>query len=343
MEIKYARTLNQRTGQEPPFRVAFLVIPGFSLMALSSAIEPLRSLNRHVGEVRYEWFLIGEAAGTVAASNGLVLQASYGINDAPSADLTVVVASLYIEAFHDRSVFAFLRRVRAQRRLIGAISTGSLLLARAGLLTGRRVTIHWEFGPLLAEEFPGVDVCRALYCRDGDIMTAGGGTAALDMMLDLIASRDGRTAASSVADQFLYGRLRPGDELQRDDVRWRYQLTDRRIEAAIRIMEAALSTPLRIAQIADAANISERQLERLFLTNLGMSPSDFYMDLRLTAARSRLLHSSDTLEEIAVSMGFSSQAHFSRAIKAWCGESPLTLRMRRRQVVGSVQKDVGRP
>jgi transcriptional regulator GlxA family with amidase domain len=309
------------------FRVAFLVLPDFSMMALAAALEPLRSLNRQLGEARYEWVLIGRRAGTVTSSSGLTVEAAHGIDKAPAADLTVVVASLDLASCRDRALFAYLRRLRAERQLIGAVSNGTLILARAGLLAGRRATIHWEMEQHLAEAFPDVRICRTLYCRDGDFLTAGGGTAAMDMMLDLIAARDGHDAAAGVADQFLHGRPRPPEEPQREDVCWRYQLTDHRLEAAIRMMQDALANPVRIARVAEACGISERQLERLFQTAFGRSPSAFYRELRLKASRARLLETTDTLEEIAEATGFSSPAHFSRAVKAWCGSTPHRLRL----------------
>lgn len=329
------------TGHDSPYRVAFVVIPGFSMMALSAALEPLRSVNRTLGKESYVWDVVGMSPGAVAASNGLEIRTSFGISDAPPADLTIVVASLGIETFRSRALFGWLRGLRKQRRLIGAISNGTLLLARAGLLRGRNATIHWEMHRQLVEEFPDIDLRDALYCWDGDILTGAGGTAAMDMMLELIAVRDGRATAVGVAEQFLHGPARPSDAVQRQEVRWRYGVTDPRLEEAIRLMEERIASPIRIARLAEAAGLSERQLERLFSASFGKSPSEFYMELRLRAAEGRLLGSTDSLEEIAEAMGFSSQAHFSHAIKAWCGSSPLAIRKRRSGIVGSVQKSDG--
>lgn len=298
-------------------------------MALSSAAEPLRSVNRLMGEARYEWVLVAHRPGPVAASNGLEVKAAYGIGDAPTADLTIMVASLEVESFRQHSMFEHLRRLRSKHQLIGAISNGTLILARAGVLAGRRVTIHWEMHQALAAEFPDLDVCANLYCWDVDVLTAAGGSAAMDMMLELIAARDGRDTAVDVSEQFLHGPARPSNGMQRQDVRWRYRVTDRRIETAIQVMEGHLSSPLKIARVAELAGLSERQFERLFAEAFGKCPSRFYLELRLKEARSKLLGSSDTLEEIAEAMGFSSQAHFSRAIKAWCGASPMAIRKRR--------------
>jgi transcriptional regulator GlxA family with amidase domain len=329
MSNREFRTTAGQDGQRRPFRVSFIVVPGFSLMALSSAVEPLRSVNRLLGDARYEWMLVAHRPGPVAASNGIEVKPAYGVGDAAPADLTIMVASLEVESFREHAVLEHFRRLRSKHQLIGAISNGTLILARAGVLAGRRVTIHWEMHQQLASEFPDLDICSNLFCWDLDVLTAAGGSAAMDMMLELISVRDGRDTAVDVSEQFLHGPARPANGMQRQDVRWRYRVTDRRIETAIRVMEDHLTAPLKIARVAELAGLSERQLERLFGEAFGRCPSQFYLELRLKEARSKLLGSSETLEEIAEAMGFSSQAHFSRAVKAWCGASPLAIRKRR--------------
>lgn len=320
------------------FHVVFFVVRGFSLMALSSAIEPLRSVNRLLGEERYVWTVASDAAGQIAASNGLEVAATVDAGNLPRADLTVVVASYDSESYLNPVLFRSLRQLRAERRLIGAVSNGTLLLARAGVLSSRKVTIHWETQRLLAEEYPDLEVVSDIYCLDKGILTAAGGTASMDMMLALIAEREGRDVAADVSDQFLHGPVRPSTEMQRLDVRWRFQVTDRRLITAIRAMEDHKAEPLRIGQIAIVAGLSERQLGRLFMSEFGKSPSDFYLDIRLKAAKSRLLNSTDSMEDVAENVGFSSLSHFSRTFKAWAGETPSAIRRsHRNKIVGRIQ------
>lgn len=329
--------------REASFHVVFFVVPGFSLMALSSAIEPLRSVNRLSGESRYVWTVAADALGPVAASNGLEVAATADAGNLPGADLTVVVASYDTESYRNPILFRSLRQLRAERRLIGAVSNGTLLLARAGVLSGRQVTIHWETQRLLAEEYPDLDVVSDIYCWDNGILTAAGGTASMDMMLALISEREGADVAADVSDQFLHGPVRPSTDMQRLDVRWRFQVTDRRLVTAIRTMEAHLADPLRIGQLAGIAGLSERQLERLFVSEFGKSPSDFYLEIRLKAAKGWLLNSTHSLDEISEKSGFSSLSHFSRSFKSWAGESPSAIRRRHRdRIVGKMQNIDGR-
>ncbi|MCB2011428.1 MAG: GlxA family transcriptional regulator [Geminicoccaceae bacterium] len=326
------------------FTILFYLVDGYSMMALSSAVEPLRAANRLIQRPRYAWSLASARAGTARASNGFEITAHYGIDNAPAADLTVLVASLFEPEEQPAPLFGWLRRLRADGRMIGAISTGTLLLARAGVLGNRRVTIHWEMARELAEAFPGLDVSPDIFCWDRSVLTAGGGVAAMDMMLALIAELDGWDVAADIAEQFLHGPIRPAGQAQRHDTRWRFGVTDPRLLQAIEIMKAHGAEPVRISKIAVAVGISERQLERLFTAELGQLPSDFYIDMRLRSARGMLIGSTEPLEAIAHLCGFSSLGHFSRSFKAHFGESPsVTRRQRSREHGGFLQEDGGTP
>lgn len=314
-----------------PFAVSFLVVPGFSMMALSSAVEPLRAANRLADRTLYSWSVMAAKGGPVTASNGLDLTAVLSLADTPEADLTIVVASLDVEALNCMSIINYLHRLRIRGKMLGAISNGALLLARAGLPKGSKVTIHWEMQRHLADRFPQLDVVTDLYCWDRSLLTAAGGTAAMDLMLALIAERDGRQLAADVSEQFLHGPIRTPSEAQRADLCWRYQITDHRLIAAIRLMESDLRTPIKIARIAALTKVSERQLARLFQEAFSKSPSEFYMDIRIKAAHAMLLHSTASLDKISEDTGFSSSAHFSRTMTNRCGMPPSKIRRQGRK------------
>lgn len=331
-----------RPEHDGSLRVLFYLVDGFSMMAFSSAIEPLRAANRLLGRPRYVWMLAAERVGPARASNGIEIYAPFAVENAPTCDLIVVVASLFPTDYSNSTLFAWLRSLRAQGQMIGAISNGSFLLAKSGVLRDSRATIHWEMADQFAESFPDITVSSDLYCWDKGILTAAGGAAAMDMMLALILELDGEVIAMDVADQFLHGQIRPSSHLQRQDTRWRYQVTDKRVMDAIEIMKAHISDPVRIASIAQSVGVSERQFGRMFALAVGKAPSDFYLNLRLHEARSMLLGSTDTLENIAERCGFSSHAHFSRAFKAHYGTAPSNVRQNLvRGHVGFMQGDGG--
>lgn len=313
-----------------PQEVGFLLVPGFPLVALSAATEPFRAANRLAGRNLYRWTLISPDGHPVASGGGMQIVADVAIRTSRRFDYLFVVAGLDVDRCRDPEVFAWLRRQTAQGTTIGALSTGTLLLARAGVLRGR-CTIHWENQRQLLEEFPGLAVVGDLYCIEERQMTCGGGIAALDMMLSLIAAQHGAPLAAEVAEQFLHGRIRESTESQRMDRQWRYGVNDRRLLDAIKLMEEHLEDPLPTHDIADLLDCSQRQLERLFQRGFGQSPKVFYSELRLKAARHLLMHSALPLEEISRRTGFSSPSHMGRRLSQVFGTTPTALRQRPRR------------
>lgn len=197
-----------------------------------------------------------------------------------------------------------------------------MIFARAGLLEKRRCTIHWEALKEFAEEFPSLDVSRDLDCIDGDRMTCGGGTAAIDMMLDLIARQHGQQLAAEVADQFLHTRIRTAQESQKMAIQWRYGIEDRRLVNAVTLMEQNIESPIPLATIASVVGVSARQFERMWLKTFATRPSQFYLELRLKAAQKMLRESTYSLLDIALQCGFASPSHLGRCYKQFFKRTP---------------------
>ncbi len=303
-------------------RFGFLILPGFSLMALSAASEPLRAANRLAGRSLYEWHLISATGEPVQSSSGFRLQPDGGLDHPATFDAVIVVASLNVADFHEAPVFRWLRQQERAGSEIGAVSTASLLLARAGLLKGYKFTIHWEMAQDLMEEFPDLKPSRTLFVIDRKRFTCGGGIAGLDMMLTFIARQFGSTLAAGVAEQFLYTHIRSADDSQRIDVVGRYGTTSPALVTALTLMEQSIEQPLEIRHIAVRSGVTERQLERLFASHLGATPGRFYMNLRLREAK-RLLSETDTpLTEVALRCGFTSPSHFGRCFRQAFQQTP---------------------
>src|SRR6185369_5481980 len=142
-----------------------------------------------------------------------------------------------------------------------------------GLLEGRRCTVHWDFRDAFAEAYPELDIRGELFVADRGILTCAGGTAALDMMLQLIREHHGDDLANLVSDQFIHGSLRGPRDDQRMALRSRLGVSDPLILEAISIMESAIEHPLKADAVAARVGVSARQLERLFRRDLGRSPT----------------------------------------------------------------------
>jgi transcriptional regulator GlxA family with amidase domain len=303
-------------------RIGFFLVPNFSMMALSSATEPLRAANRMSGKPLYSWHLISADGEAVSSSSGFALLPGFAMTSSPDLDQLFVVASIGVENYRNVPVFDFLRRYAATGKPLGGISLGTMILARADLLDRRRCTIHWEALKALADEFPSLTVTRDLYCIDGDRLTCGGGTAAIDLTLDLIARRHGLQLAADVADQFLHTRMRTAQESQKMAIQWRYGIDDRRIVNAITLMEQNIERPVPVQTIASLVGISPRQFERMWLRHFNAGPAQFYLELRLKAAQKLLHESTYSLFDIAMQCGFASASHLGRCDRKYFNRTP---------------------
>jgi AraC family carnitine catabolism transcriptional activator len=305
-----------------PHRIGFLLLPRFSMMAFVSAVEPLRVANRFGGGALYGWQIISPGGEPVAASNGMMLVADAALDVAARYPMVIVCAGFDPEAHYDRRLRAWLRRLDRQGTVLGAIDTGSFVLARAGLLDGYRATTHWESLDSFREQFPKVEVDTGLFAINRNRCTCAGGTAALDMMLHLIGLQHGHRLATAVSEQFIHDRIRDARDRQRMEPRARYGIFHSGLARVIALMEQQLEDPLTSADLSRAAGISLRQLERLFRRYLKCTPRRYYLDLRLQRARALLQYTDMPVSEVAVACGFGSPAHFSRSYAEWAGRAP---------------------
>jgi transcriptional regulator GlxA family with amidase domain len=330
--------MTRPNGHEPQIFV-FLLVPGLSMMSLASALEPLRSLNRLVGREAYAWRLASLDGAPMSASNGIPLPALPGEEALAGAGYLFVCGGLRIQPSDERRYLAFLRRAARRGIPVGSLSTGTYLLARAGLLDGYRCTIHWENRPAFQEAFPDLDCTSKIYEIDRDRLTCSGGTAAMDLMLHLIADRHGAELARSVANQFHHERIRDERDDQRGGRLGSLAALPPKLRAALELMQRRIEDPLPLPEIARSVGLSPRQIERVFLRHLRTTPLRHYMELRVERARELLLYSDRPIIEIAVSAGFTSTSHFSSWYRRVFGLRPSEVRGRpnaRRGASGSL-------
>ena len=157
-----------------PFRVGVYPAPGFALMSYACTVEPLRAANLLSGKTLYE--VVHFAAGAAQSSGAAAVEAAHRIGEAVPLDLLLVVAGGDPFAAETRDVRAWLQRMARVGTRIGGVSGGSVILAVAGLMAGRRMTVHWEHAAELAERFPDLMIERRLYVIDRDRVTAAAGT-----------------------------------------------------------------------------------------------------------------------------------------------------------------------
>ncbi len=314
------------SSPDRPFRLGLLLIDGFALMSYAAIVEPLRAANLLRGERLYEIRNIAVSGHRSRSSVGTLVETEAAIGEAPAADLLLVVAGGDPATYDDVRVFNWLRRAARSGLTLGGVSGGPVVLARAGLMTGRRMTVHWEYAPALAEVSPALMIERSLYVIDRDRITCAGGTAPMDLMHVLIAGHHGPDLARLVSDWFMHTDIRPAGGQQRAGLAQRWGTTDATVLVAITAMEGHIADPLSLAALAARAETSVRQLNRLFRAKLGQSTMGFYRNLRLESARNLLRNSSLPVTEIALATGFASAAHFATSHRQRYGQAPSALR-----------------
>ena len=307
--------------------IVFFLVPDFSMISFTSAVEPLRLANRVAGRRLYRWVVASKDGGPVRASNGIGVQVDTGLDrlaPVPGEPLPTVclVSGVGGERYQDRDVFAWLRRLDRHGATIGALCTGAHVLARAGLITDHRCTIHWENLPGFIEAFPDIDVASDLFEVDRNRFTCSGGTAPLDLMLNRIAGRHGDELATKVSEQCLLDRIRGAQDRQRMPIRVRLGVHHPKLVLAIELMEANIEEPLGQEMLAKYVGLSRRQLERLFRRYLGRTPAQYYLELRLEQARHLLYQTDLPIMNIACACGFVSASHFSTCYRQMFGRTP---------------------
>ncbi|RLA13283.1 MAG: GlxA family transcriptional regulator, partial [Gammaproteobacteria bacterium] len=224
--------------------------------------------------------------------------------------------------FDDTATLKFLRRLDRQGVNLGSVSSGSFVLARASLLDNCRCTIHWENIPVFKEIYPQLDVAFSLYEIDNKRFTCSGGTAALDMMLKLIENQYGRDLAQKISQQFHHDRIRTQIDSQQMADRIDLAMSAPKLVDVIHLMESNIEEPLPLPGIADQCELSLRQIERLFHKYRGVTPSQYYLSLRLLHAKQLLLNTNNSVIDISIATGFETQSYFTACYRKYFGSSP---------------------
>ncbi|WP_232279465.1 GlxA family transcriptional regulator [Roseobacter sp. AzwK-3b] len=307
-------------------RIGVLPVDGFAMMSYASLVEPMRAANLLARRVLYDMVNVSTGPAPVASSGAAVVMPQAQVGDDLDLDYLFVVAGGDPTGYDDRRVMTWLARLAREGVPLGGVSGGPIILARAGLMAGRRMTVHWEHAAALAEISPHLLIERTLYVIDRDRVTCAGGTAPMDLMHALISQHHGAPFARLVSDWFMHTEVRPSIGPQRAGLVERVGSNTPAILDAVEAMEAHVAEPLPLERLAAYAGLSPRQLNRLFQDRLGRSTMRYYRELRLDKAQSLLRNSPLSLTEIALATGFASSSHFSRVYAQHFGGPPSSYR-----------------
>ncbi|MEM6761862.1 MAG: GlxA family transcriptional regulator, partial [Pseudomonadota bacterium] len=263
-----------------PRSIGLFLVPNFSMLAFSSTVEPLRSANRVANRDLYQWTLYSADGSPVTASNGVDVVVDAPFSAAAQLDMAIVCAGVGVQRQDHSALITTMRRLTAFGSTIGAVCTGTYVLAKAGLLDGYCATVHWENLSSLHAEFRGIEIVQELFRIDGNRYTCAGGTAAIDMMLAVVRRHHGEQLVSAVTDQLIHHRTREASERQRMELRSRLGISHPKLCKIIQAMEESTENPLSCAQLAYVGGLSVRQLERLFSQYVGETPRRYYLRVR---------------------------------------------------------------
>jgi len=311
------------TADPTPLEIEVLVLPDATLILVAALIEPLRAANRVLGREQFRWTLTTPDGAAASNRAGVPIPAARAFDPVAGAAPLVVAGSYDIARHVPSGLIRGLGGAGRARPMIGGVEAGAWALARAGLLTGRRATTHWEDLADFAAAFPDIDIQPRRFVIDGNRFTSGGAGPTLDLMLELIRVRLGYPLSLEVAKLFTYERSERADQAPALALA---RPREPHLARAVAAMETNLEEPWPISRIARAANVSTRHLQTLFLRDLGVTPYAHYQALRLNRARRLLIETRLPVLEIAGQSGFASPASFTRAYRRRHGESPRETR-----------------
>lgn len=305
-----------------PKRFVFVLLDKFTMLSFSCAIEPLRLANYVAGKTLYTWKLAGENGREATCSNGATFKLDMGLDEVDREDVILVCGGIEVQKATTKPVLNWLRREARRGNVIGGMCTGAYALAKAGLLDGKKATIHWENQDGFIEEFEDVRLTKSVFVMDGNRLTTAGGTSSIDLVLKIIAADHGSEIANNVADLLIYSTIRTDQDTQRLSIPTRIGVRHPKLSQVIQMMEANVEDPLSPADLADQVGMSTRQLERLFRRYLNRSPKRYYMELRLQKARNLLMQTDMSVINVALACGFASPSHFSKCYRAHYSTTP---------------------
>ncbi|WP_207936691.1 GlxA family transcriptional regulator [Pseudomonas sp. 51_B] len=310
-------------SRREPCTITVLLLEQFAMIALASTIEPLREANWIVGGHAYDIKVVSHDGNAVTSSNGMSINVDGGIADVSASSMVIVCSSWDPHLYMTPAILAWLRKLARQGSRVGAVETGTYVLASAGLLDGHRATIHWENLEGFTESFPRVKISNGIFEVDRTRFSAAGASAALDMMLYMIEETHGPAIATAVADGFVYRRTRQASSPQRSGPQERLNLRQPRLTRILEFLSQNLDRHLDVAEMALVEQISDREVRRLFSVHLNSTPQAYHRRLRLEKARALLKQTMMSVTDISVCCGFSSSSDFSRAFKREYGVQPV--------------------
>lgn len=316
----------EKAGGDRSKSFVFVLLPGFSVLSLYSAIETLGAANTLAGWQVFEWTVCSENGQSVASSLACKHQVDSSLERLSSTDYVFVCSGAQVNEIVSNKLLHWLRFHNRRGITIGGLGTGSYALAKAGLLNGKPATIHWEYRSSFAEIFPSVCLSDRMCVAEPGHPSAAGGISSIDLMLEMISGERGAPFAHGVAEHLMYSNIWTIQKHSKLGEANRLGFRHPKLHEAIGLIESHIEDPLTPQDLANAVGISLRQLERLFRQYLNSSPKKYYNQMRVQHAQRLLLQTNLSVTEVAMGCGFKSVSHFGKIFRLTFGISPREVR-----------------
>lgn len=307
-------------------RILCVLYDGFELLDMAGPLSVFAAANAVCGALVYETRTLSPKGGKVGSYAGPEVDSDGLEAVAISRRDTVIVVGAegrdLRRAMSDGALRVWLRSAARKAMRYGSVCTGAFVLAAAGLLDGRRAATHWGARRELSAKFPEVSVDpEALYVADGKLWTSAGVTTGIDMALSMVATDLGRDIATQVAKRLVVYAHRPGGQSQFSAMLDAQSHAGAAFANLLPWIDSHLDMPIRVADMAREAGMTERTFFRKFTKAVGTTPSKFLEKTRLSRAR-LLLEDGQAVKSVAAAVGFRSEAGFRTAFEAAYGVPP---------------------
>jgi len=307
-----------------------VIVPPVDELDLVGPLQVFNSVNRLAGRKIYEIEIATNIKSLIVQGEGEVLTfvAKHHFSKVEDGcDSVLLVCGLKSRSVRDVALSAWLRSVASNVRRLGAVCVGAFLIAETGLLDGRTATTHWRFGREMASRFPRVRVQHdPLWVKDGNIYTSAGISAGIDLALAWVEEDCGAGLAHEAARELVLFLRRPGGQPQLS-VSLASQASEMMSIRELQIWIAEhLQTKLSVDNLANRMSMSLRNFERVFTREVGTTPSQYVLQMRVEAARRALERTQKGLKQVASAAGFSSVDRMRRAFVRLLGLTPRRYR-----------------
>lgn len=320
------------SATKPALTVGFILMPDFTMLALAGFMDTLRLAADEGDQSRQidcSWSIMSSDGAAVRASNGATIVPDSALADPERFDYVVVVGGILHRGPELGDVLKrYLADTAARHIPLIGICTGGFVLARAGLMQGHKCCVSWFHRADLEIEFPDLEVVAdQLFVIDHGRITCAGGTSVIHLASHLIERHLGAGHSSKGLRVMLEDRLREASSPQPlPAIAELDRVKDPRVRRAMLMMERSLTSPQSVTELARHVGTSARQLHRLFVRSIGISPLRFRDELRTSRALEMVTKTDISLTSLAFRLGYADASHFTRSFKNHFGRTPSRMR-----------------